>query len=499
MRFAKFKIIVCLTIGAVFFGADLSLAPLVASPAQAAANLAGRILLQVQDKGQAWYVNPLDQRRYYLGRPADAFNLMRSLGLGVSNVDLGSFQANGAPTRLAGRILLQVQSAGQAYYVDPLDRKLYYLGRPDDAFSLMRIKGLGITNADLAKIPVATATPAVSATPDPAVTHDFVFKYQGNNYEIKQAMSAARYAAYQSAPKTYTYTSATEPPNLREAFYSLFLQPQSGDTTLNELAAKLKAIAANNGWTGDQLADFTMAFIQSIPYDHAKLSAGNNRNTNPYYPYETLYLDRGVCSDKTFLAVVLFRKLGYGAAILDFPAANHSAVGLACPAEDSVGGSGYCYAETTNYFPIGVIPQSISAGQAQTPADEFTGLFGAAGLGQMEIYQRTSGQNYQGVAQTKAAANSLKTAKADLATRQTALNSLETSLRSQETQLSAMRTQLDNYYNSGQTAQYNNLVPTYNDLVNKYNNALADYQAKIAEYNQRAAAYNQALSNFYNK
>jgi len=52
--------------------------------AQASLNLNGRILLQVEDLGQAWYVNPLDASRYYLGRPDDAFSLMRRFGLGVS-------------------------------------------------------------------------------------------------------------------------------------------------------------------------------------------------------------------------------------------------------------------------------------------------------------------------------------------------------------------------------------------------------------------------------
>ena len=49
----------------------------------------GRILLQVQNRGQAWYVYPVDQKRYFLSRPADAFNLMRYLGLGVSEKDYG--------------------------------------------------------------------------------------------------------------------------------------------------------------------------------------------------------------------------------------------------------------------------------------------------------------------------------------------------------------------------------------------------------------------------
>ena len=60
--------------------------------------------------------------------------------------------------RLAGRILLQVEEHGEAWYVDPLDHKRYFLGRPEDAFALMRAKGLGITNADLVQMGVGVMT-----------------------------------------------------------------------------------------------------------------------------------------------------------------------------------------------------------------------------------------------------------------------------------------------------------------------------------------------------
>ncbi|MEK7122773.1 MAG: hypothetical protein AAB855_02850, partial [Patescibacteria group bacterium] len=50
--------------------------------------LAGSILLQVEEKGEAWYVHPVNLKRYFLGRPADAFRVMRELGLGISNADL---------------------------------------------------------------------------------------------------------------------------------------------------------------------------------------------------------------------------------------------------------------------------------------------------------------------------------------------------------------------------------------------------------------------------
>ena len=47
----------------------------------------GEIFLQVENNGEAWYINPQDAKRYYLGRPADAFQIMQSLGVGISNSD----------------------------------------------------------------------------------------------------------------------------------------------------------------------------------------------------------------------------------------------------------------------------------------------------------------------------------------------------------------------------------------------------------------------------
>jgi len=35
--------------------------------------------LQVEGHGEAWYVNTGDGQRYFLGKPADAFRIMRSV------------------------------------------------------------------------------------------------------------------------------------------------------------------------------------------------------------------------------------------------------------------------------------------------------------------------------------------------------------------------------------------------------------------------------------
>jgi len=114
----------------------------------------GKILLQVEKNGEGWYVNPDNEKKYYLGRPADAFSIMRNLGLGIKHSELNNYLNSKFPSRLSGKILLDVERNGEAYYVNPDDLKGYYLNRPADAFRVMRELGLGITNNDIRKIGV---------------------------------------------------------------------------------------------------------------------------------------------------------------------------------------------------------------------------------------------------------------------------------------------------------------------------------------------------------
>lgn len=138
---------------------------------QAANRLSGRILLSVQQNGEAWYVYPINMRRYFLGRPDDAFRIMRELGLGISQADFVTIPAEGdvtiAPSplaqRLSGRIVIETEKNGEAWYINPVDLRKYYLGRPADAFAIMRRLGLGISISDLATIRRFGASPSLDA------------------------------------------------------------------------------------------------------------------------------------------------------------------------------------------------------------------------------------------------------------------------------------------------------------------------------------------------
>jgi len=177
--------------------------------------LKGRILLQVEENGEEWYLNPVDLYRYYLGSSQDIHYLVNGFGLGISNHNLNlipigfsGFEMPGPDSdndglsdsfeqsqgtnkynkdtdgdgyldqeeiehgysplvprpeklyydqalidRLKGRFLLQVESFGEAWYVNPVDGKRYFLDSRQNYFKIMSYFNLGISNVNLSKIP----------------------------------------------------------------------------------------------------------------------------------------------------------------------------------------------------------------------------------------------------------------------------------------------------------------------------------------------------------
>lgn len=465
---------------------------LTANNAQAASNLSGRILLQVQDRGQAWYVSPANSQRYEINSSNESFRNLIKLGLGISNKDFLAIQKS-APSRLLGRVLIKVEDKGQAYYLNPLDKKLYPLQQASDLANLIKKLGLGITNNNLAKIKIATAPKVSSVVNNGQKTITYYWTYKNKRYSLTENLSSALYQQYATSPKVYTYSEKNPPSNPRENYYAMLISEKSNDQTVDKLLVDLKTIADVEGFQGDELVEFVLSFVQYIPYDEIKLTT-NDRLVN--YPFETLYKQSGVCSDKSFLATLLLRKLGYGAILFDLPDANHAAIGIQCPVTDSTYGSGYCYVETTNYFPIGVIPQSLNSGIANKKS-EIEEVFKTDNLGKVEYYQKTTGKTYYGMSKTKAAVNEIKNLKNTIDQSAEELVSFKNEITSAKTNLSNLKSQLDAYQTTGDWQSYNNFVPTYNAEVIKYNQKIDDYQKRLNLYNSNVDRYNQAQKNLF--
>jgi hypothetical protein len=176
-----------------------------------ATKLKGYILLQVESHGEAWYIDSVSLQKTYMKDGSAAFSIMQKSGVGAKNSDLAKIPV-GLDSRLsgqdsdkdgladkleqalgtnsanrdsdgdgfddyteirngysplghgkqvldnsfakaqAGRILLQVESHGEAWYINPKDNRRYYLADGDTAFQIMKYLGLGISNSDLAQI-----------------------------------------------------------------------------------------------------------------------------------------------------------------------------------------------------------------------------------------------------------------------------------------------------------------------------------------------------------
>ncbi len=128
------------------------LIPVVATKAATTNDLKGRILLQVESKGEAWYVNPKDGKRYYMANGDQAFQIMKTLGVGMSNKDIDKMKKDATyRKKFIGKILLQVESKGEAYYIS-FDGRYNYLKDGASAYQVMRKLGLGVSNANLNKV-----------------------------------------------------------------------------------------------------------------------------------------------------------------------------------------------------------------------------------------------------------------------------------------------------------------------------------------------------------
>jgi len=132
--------------------------------------LNGWIVLQVEERGEAWYINPDDDKRYYMRDGATAYQMMRIMSLGISDNNLEQIpmvnnvnemmekqsicSQNPLAKRLRGKILLQTEQHGEAWYVHPEKCYRIYMKDGIAAYDIMRFLSLGITNENVKKIPI---------------------------------------------------------------------------------------------------------------------------------------------------------------------------------------------------------------------------------------------------------------------------------------------------------------------------------------------------------
>lgn len=170
--------------------------------------LRGRFLIQVDNKGQAWYVDANNNLRHDVSNNNSFLDLVKSVGLGISNSNLQKipiainnnlitidsdddglddelektigtnhfnsdsdgdgyddkteishyFNPTGKgktpidtklTSDLAGKLLLQVEGQGQIWYINPTDNLRYYIKNHSDLLKIIALTGQGISSDNL--------------------------------------------------------------------------------------------------------------------------------------------------------------------------------------------------------------------------------------------------------------------------------------------------------------------------------------------------------------
>lgn len=155
--------------------------------------------------------------------------------------------------------------------------------------------------------------------------------YKGSELQIEETLYGSVYDFYKSEPKKKKY------------FYSddnkSFVFNYEEDKTLDQITEKISALGDSKGLNEDQKLDLASCFLQDIPYDEVKAKKILDPNFSKYpvneiiprFPYETLYENTGICTDKSYLGAAIYKRLGYGVSLLSFDTERHLSVGVAVP------------------------------------------------------------------------------------------------------------------------------------------------------------------------
>lgn len=117
----------------------------------------GKILLQVGSRGESYYVNPDDRKRYYLGASLAGYKLFKSFSLVLADEELMEYLyiEKKFPDEFDGRIVRGLDNKEKYYYIHPDINESHEFSRPKELREVIETVALGIDNKHLRMIEVA--------------------------------------------------------------------------------------------------------------------------------------------------------------------------------------------------------------------------------------------------------------------------------------------------------------------------------------------------------
>jgi hypothetical protein len=331
----------------------------------------------------------------------------------------------------------------------------------------------------------------------------FNWKYKGKDYSLDQNLYDSYYKFYNALPAESIFNGESLVGEI-EKRNELFVNEADGDSSISDLAQSIKSVGEENNLNDNQIVELVASFVQTIPYDYDEYN--NRASVVPKidYPYETLYKNKGICSDKSYLAYSLLRHLGYGVSFFQFPEDQHIAVGVECPLEYSNYGSGYCFLETTSLGnKIGSTPSIIK--ESGIAASEIVlSDFGTDSsenqsnpLGKIEVVNKTNGLIYTGIIDTVNTQKEIDGLLSTIRGMDRELDASSRDLESRDGEISKMVDKLKKLEKGDDYDAYNGLYSKYKKTYANFEKDRKAFNAKIASRNQLNNKYNSLIKSFY--
>lgn len=179
------------------------------------------------------------------------------------------------------------------------------------------------------------------------------FDYLGETVLVNLHKNKSLYNLFKEEDRAVYYYEDNKPDDTEEIYYKRLLFDDRDEAELRQFLSELLVQEADYI---DKL-ELLVAYIQSaLPYD---MKAFKSKKATTKFPYETYYLGKGVCGDKSILLGKCLSLLNYDFALFIFDKANHMAVGIKVPPGYGNYGTDYAFIETTGKNPIGYVPETF--------------------------------------------------------------------------------------------------------------------------------------------
>ena len=174
----------------------------------------------------------------------------------------------------------------------------------------------------------------------------FIWNFEDQSYTLLLGLSVEAYNLYSNLDRTHT------------PWKQMVVEGTSLGTKIGQPMA---GVANRNNWDRQELANFVLSMVQSLPYTADDVATGYDEFK--MYPFETLVAGGGDCEDTVMLAASILTALDYDLLLLN--PEGHLALGVAGDFKGDYythDNQRYFYSETTGQgWRIGQLPDQFKS------------------------------------------------------------------------------------------------------------------------------------------